>query len=222
MKKNTNQILKKLKNKENTTTLKRTAENSKQKKDTPYRVLITTVLSQRNRDESTEIAAAKLFSKLPTIEQIANANLKTIEPLIRQSGFYRTKAKRIKEISRILLEKYNGKVPLDILELIKLPGVGRKTANCVLVYGYNMPAIPVDTHVHRISNRIGLVHTKTPEQTEQELQKLFAKKLWIEINELFVAHGKSTCKPISPLCSQCPVSKYCDFYFIRSKQKKKQ
>ena len=121
------------------------------------------------------------------------------------------KAKRIKEVSRILLEKYDGKVPHELDKLLELPGVGRKTANCVLVYGFNIPAIPADTHVHRISNRLGIVKTRTPEQTEHELMRKIPRKYWININELFVKHGQTICSPIKPKCDKCSIIKLCDF-----------
>jgi len=176
-----------------------------------FRVLISTVLSQRNRDEMTEIAAERLFSKYDTALELSKAPLNTIESLIRQSGFYKTKAKRIREISQILLNKYHGIVPRNAHELLELPGVGPKTAGCVLVYAFSIPAIPVDTHVHRISNRIGLVHTKQPEKTEQELMKITPKSYWSWVNELFVLHGKNVCKPITPDCSNCSIFKYCRY-----------
>ncbi|HJX05651.1 MAG TPA: endonuclease III [Candidatus Nanoarchaeia archaeon] len=175
----------------------------------PFYVLISTVLSARNKDEMTIKATQKLFSKYKTPNQIAAAPTKKLEPLIKQSGFYKTKAKRIKEISKILVEKYNGKVPENFEKLLELPGVGRKTAGCVLVYAFNKPAIPVDTHVHRISNRLGWVKTKTPEQTEQELIKLVPRKYWIDVNEVLVVHGQTTCAPISPWCSRCSIKHYC-------------
>jgi len=180
--------------------------------ESPFYVLISTVLSQRNRDEMTMLVTRKLFSKYKTPQQLAKANIKDIEKLIKQSGFYHTKAKRIKEISRILLEKYKGKVPDNEEELLKLPGVGRKTAGCVLVYAYGKQAIPVDTHVHRISNRLGLVNTKKREDTEFELMKIVPKRLWKHVNEVLVVHGQTICRPINPKCSECPITKYCDYY----------
>ncbi|PKL71077.1 MAG: endonuclease III, partial [Methanobacteriales archaeon HGW-Methanobacteriales-2] len=126
----------------------------------PYRVLIRTILSQRTRDDNTDRASAQLFSKYHTMTEIAQANPAELEPLIRPAGFYHVKAKRIVEVSRKLLDEYKGQVPEDMKGLLELPGVGRKTANCVLVYGFQKPAIPVDVHVHRISNRLGLVDTK--------------------------------------------------------------
>ena len=177
----------------------------------PYNVLISTILSQRTKDKNTIKASKKLFSKFPTAEHIANANLAEIKNLIKESGFYNVKAKRIKQVSRILLDKYQGNVPSKLNELLNLPGVGRKTANCVLVYGFNIPAIPADTHVHRISNRLGIVKTKTPEQTEHELMRKIPKKYWIKINELFVKHGQTICNPIRPKCDKCIINKLCDF-----------
>jgi endonuclease-3 len=179
---------------------------------TPFQVLISTVLSQRSRDEITYPTAEKLFLRYKTAEQLACAEIKNIKRFIRRIGFYNVKVKRIKQISRILLNKYAGRVPRDINELLKLPGVGRKTANCVLVYAFRKPAIPVDVHVHRISNRIGLTKTKTPAQTETELTRLIPKRHWIDLNELFVQHGQQTCKPIKPLCPKCPITKYCNYY----------
>jgi len=154
-------------------------------------------------------ATRKLFAVYKTPKQIAEAPLKKLEPLIKQSGFYKTKAKRIKEISKIIFEKYKGKVPKTMDELVALPGVGRKTAGCVMVYAFDEPAIPVDVHVHRISNRLGWVKTKTPEQTEQALMKLIPKKYWIDVNEILVIHGQTVCTPISPKCSECKIRKYC-------------
>jgi len=181
-------------------------------REEPFYVLISTVLSARNHDEMTIKATKKLFAKYKTPEQIASAPLKKLEPLIRQSGFYKTKAKRIKEISRILIEKDRGQVPEDFDKLVELPGVGRKTAGCVMVYAFGKPAIPVDTHVHRISNRLGWVKTKTPEQTEQVLMKLIPEKYWLDVNEVLVIHGQTICGPIRPRCDECKVSKYCNFY----------
>lgn len=202
-KKNMVKIISILKNKSEVSMLGSYTRNS------PFYILISTVLSARNKDEMTIIATRKLFSKYKTPKQIAEAPLKKLEPLIKQSGFYKTKAKRIKEISKILLEKYKGKVPSDFDKLIELPGVGRKTAGCVMVYAFNKAAIPVDTHVHRISNRLGWVKTKTREQTEQALMKIIPKRYWLDVNEVLVIHGQTTCTPISPFCSKCSVRKYC-------------
>jgi len=175
----------------------------------PFEVLISTVLSQRTKDANTEKASSALFSRFKTPKQMAKADIRKIEKLIRPSGFYKVKARRIKQISRIIIEKFNGKVPRTMDELLSLPGVGRKTANCVLVFAYRQPAIPVDTHVHRISNRLGLARTKTPEKTETELMKRIPKRYWIDLNELLVTHGQNICLPRRPRCSLCPIVKYC-------------
>jgi len=175
-----------------------------------FRVLISTVLSVRNRDEATLVATEALFSTLPTPVAIRDAPREQVEQLIRKSGMYKIKAKRVQDIARIILKEYGGVVPRDIETLMTLPGVGRKVANCVMVYAYAEPAIPVDTHVHRIANRTGLVTTKKPEQTEESLIELYPRDRWCDVNEAFVLHGQQTCKPIGPLCSQCPVATLCD------------
>ena len=140
---------------------------------------------------------------------MSEAKSSEIAGLIRASGFYNQKARRIRRVSGIIEEEYGGKVPDSKEELMKLPGVGPKTAGCVLVYGFGVPAIPVDVHLHRISNRLGLVKTKTPEQTESKLEKIFAKKNWVRVNDLFVRFGQTTCKPIRPLCAKCPLNDVC-------------
>ena len=178
----------------------------------PYRVLIRTILSQRTSDENTDQASAFLFAKYKTINEMVHADVADIERLIRPAGFYHVKAARIKEVSQILLDEFDGKVPDTIEELLTLPGVGRKTANCVLVYGFKKPAICVDVHVHRISNRMGLVETKTPEQTEEKLKKLVPKKYWLEINDLLVQFGQTICRPVNPLHDICPVNGCCKLY----------
>ncbi len=175
----------------------------------PFRVLIATILSQRTRDEVTERAAEKLFSKHGTPSALALANVQDIEELIREVGFYRVKAPRIKEIASIIHNDFNDKVPEDMDVLLSLPGVGRKTANCVLVYGFGMDAIAVDTHVHRISNRLGLVYTRTPEETEIKLRLILPKEHWRHINELLVRFGQDICRPVKPRCSACPLADLC-------------
>jgi endonuclease-3 len=143
---------------------------------------------------------------------LSKANIKEVRKLIRPVGFYKIKSKRIIEISRILIENFDGKVPNEVEKLLSLPGVGRKTANCVLVYAFNKPAIPVDTHVHRISNRIGLVHTKNPLETEVELRKVIPRKYWLKINKLLVSFGQTICNPINPKCYECSIKNFCEFY----------
>lgn len=182
----------------------------------PLQILIGTILSARTRDENTTVAVHNLFSKYSTVKQLADADVKDIERLIKPSGFYRVKAKRIKEVAEMLRDQYAGKVPNDIDELLKLPGVGRKTANCVLVYAFNKPAVPVDTHVHRIANRLGLVETKTPEETEIELTSKIEKKYWTKINDTFVMFGQNICKPVGPLCAPCLLKRRCKYYRLSS------
>jgi endonuclease-3 len=177
----------------------------------PFQVLIRTVLSQRTRDENTDRAAKRLFSRYGTPEEIVKARVEEIEGLIRPSGFYRVKSRKVKEISREIMERFGGRVPDDIEDLVSLPGVGRKTANCVLVYAYRVPALPVDTHLHRIPNRIGLIKTRNPEESERELMKIVPRKHWIVINELFVKFGQRICKPIKPECYRCPIVDLCRF-----------
>ena len=178
----------------------------------PYEVLVRTILSQRTRDENTDRATANLFEVYPTMEDIAEAPVVEIAKLVRPAGFYNVKAGRIKEVSNILLEEYDGIVPDSIDELIKLPGVGRKTANCVLVFGFQEDAIPVDVHVHRISNRLGLVHTKEPEETEEVLREIVPKNYWLPINDLMVQFGQNICKPINPQHMECPFTDLCELY----------
>jgi endonuclease-3 len=180
----------------------------------PFKVLISTILSQRTRDENTARASKKLFSKFKTPEEIVNAKEKEIQSLIKECGFYKVKARRLKEVSKILIEEFNGKVPSKMEELLSLPGVGKKTTNCVLVYGFQKEAIPVDTHVHRISNKIGLVgrkKTKTPEETEVELMKNVPKKFWLDLNSLFVEFGKEICLPRKPKCYDCIIIEFCNY-----------
>jgi endonuclease-3 len=176
---------------------------------TPFEVLVSTLLSLRTKDEVTGAAAARLLDVARTPQAMVGLSPQEIERLIYPVGFYPTKAKRLLAISRILLDRYNGKVPDSLEALTALPGVGRKTANLVLVEGFKIPAICVDTHVHRISNRIGYVTTKTPDQTEMALRKKLPKRHWVRYNELLVAFGQVLCRPISPYCSRCPVADMC-------------
>ena len=180
-------------------------------RQTPFQVLIGTVLSQRTRDEKTDEAAKALFSLYPSAEMLAAAEVEEIAGLIRPANYYNTKALRIKEISKIILERHAGNTPDTISELMRLPGVGRKTASCVLLYGFKNKALPVDTHVHRISNRIGLVTTQTAEESEGELWKVIPEKYIMFYNELMVKHGQNICRPISPLCLECPIVQFCDY-----------
>ena len=178
----------------------------------PFSILIGTILSARTKDENTTKVVKKLFSRYRTPKALASAKVRDVEKLIKSIGFYHVKAKRIIEVARIIHSQYKGSVPENFEKLIELPGVGRKTANCVLVYAFDKPAIPVDTHVHRISNRLGLVDTKTPEETEFELMKKIPKKYWLQINETFVMFGQNICKPVSPMCNICKIRTKCNYY----------
>ena len=175
----------------------------------PYKVLISCLLSLRTKDAVTAKAANNLFKKAKTPSQMSKLKEKQIQKLIYPVGFYRVKSKRIKEISKALIKDCNGKVPSDMDELLKLKGVGRKTANIVLVFGFNKNALPIDIHCHRIPNRLGWIKTKTPEQTEMELKKILPKKYWIDFNNIFVVFGQNICVPVSPFCSKCPIYDYC-------------
>jgi endonuclease-3 len=175
----------------------------------PFRVLISCILSLRTQDSTTAKASHRLFALADTPEAMMKLPAKKIEQAIFPVGFYRIKAKIIRDICRILVEKYSGKVPDEIDELLKLKGVGRKTANLVVTLGYRKPGICVDTHVHRISNRWGYIKTPTPEKTEFALREKLPRQYWIEYNDLLVSFGQHLCRPISPLCSRCPIEKYC-------------
>jgi endonuclease-3 len=196
------------------------------KKQDPFKILISTILSARTKDSNTEEATKTLFAKYNTPELIANAKVEELEKLIYKSGFYKVKALRIKEVSQIIKNIYDGIVPDDFEALNSLPGVGAKTANCVLVYAFKIPAIPVDTHVHRIPNRLGWIKTKRPEETEKKLKMIIPKDQWIRVNRLFVRFGQEICLPIRPKCDLCPLNTVCvkDFSMelaLKNKKKKK-
>ena len=175
----------------------------------PFQVLIGTILSQRTRDANTDVASARLFARFPDAVSLASARTSEVEPLIRATGFYRVKSRVVRACAKEILERFGGVVPRTFEELTSLPGVGPKTANCVLVFGYAIPAIPVDTHVHRIANRLGVVHTRTPEQTEAALRERVDERFWIPVNPLLVQHGQNLCRPHRPLCPQCPIADQC-------------
>jgi len=196
-------------------------EDLVKKKYDPFKILISTILSARTRDENTRKVTNRLFKKYNKPSQIANTTIEELEDLVYESGFYKIKAARIKEVSKIIQNKYNGEIPADFNKLIELPGVGRKTANCVLVYAFRIPAICVDTHVHRISNRIGWVHTNNPKFTEISLKKLIPKDEWIRINRLFVMFGQQICLPINPKHNICPIENICLKDLSMEKRKKK-
>ncbi|MBU1005862.1 MAG: endonuclease III [Nanoarchaeota archaeon] len=174
-----------------------------------WKILIATILSARSKDEQTEPIAKSLFERYKNAKQLAKAKKKDVEKIIKKIGFYHQKAKYIIETSKLIVDEFNNKVPQNYESLMKCPGVGRKVAGCVLVYAFGVPAIPVDTHIHRISNRLGLVKTSSPEKTELELLKIVPKKHWFLVNDVLVNHGKTICSPISPWCSKCSIEKLC-------------
>ena len=176
----------------------------------PFTVLISCLLSLRTQDKTTDQASSRLFQLAETPQALAKLSTSVLEKTIYPVGFYKTKAKNIQMICRMLLAEYKGQVPDDIDALLKLPGVGRKTANLVVTLGYGKPGICVDTHVHRITNRWGYVQTKTPEMTETALRNKLPERYWITINDILVTYGQNICKPISPFCSQCKIQRYCD------------
>ena len=178
----------------------------------PFKVLISCILSLRTRDETTERVSRNLFSVADTPQKIANMPLSRLQKIIMPINYYKTKAKRIKEISRQLVKHYDSRVPNSMDGLLKFKGVGRKTANIVMVYGFEKPGIPVDVHVHVVANRLGWVRTKTPEKTEEELRKILPKRYWMELNDLFVVHGQNICQTRNPRCHICPVKRYCEYY----------
>jgi endonuclease-3 len=176
---------------------------------TPFTVLISCLLSLRTQDQTTHAASERLFKLASRPAEMAGLPTPIIAKTIYPVGFYKTKAANIKKICERLLAENDGQVPDELDELLKLPGVGRKTANLVVTIGFGKPGICVDTHVHRITNRWGYVHTKTPEQTEMALREKLPRRYWLVINDMLVAYGQNLCKPISPFCSRCRIGKYC-------------
>lgn len=185
-------------------------ELSRRENRDPFLILIGTILSLRTKDEVTEKAMERLFQRARTPEEMLNLKNEEMEKLIYPVGFYRNKAKTIKDISKTIIERYGGKVPDELEELLKIRGVGRKTANLVLTEGFGKLGICVDTHVHRISNRLGIVSTKNPFETEKTLRNILPEKYWIIYNTLLVTFGQMICKPVSPICSRCPVEHICE------------
>nr|MBA4404799.1 endonuclease III [Nanoarchaeum sp.] len=181
-----------------------------------FKILIATILSARTKDETTSRAVSRLFSKVKNFEDLENISLKKLEKLIYPVGFYKNKAKQLKKLPIVIKEEFDGKIPSEIDDLIRLPGVGRKTANLVMTAAFDKHAITVDTHVHRIMNRLGYVKTKTPFETEMILRKKLPKKYWKNINYFLVAFGQTICSPVSPHCSKCPIRKYCKRVNVKS------
>jgi len=177
--------------------------------ENPFQVLIGTILSQRTRDANTDAASARLFARFPDAPRLARAKRSEVEALIRATGFYRVKARVVGRVAQELLDRFGGEVPSRFEDLVSLPGVGPKTANCVLVFGYGIPAIPVDTHVHRIANRLGVVRSRSPEDTEDQLRERVDPRYWIPLNPLLVQHGQNLCRPNRPRCPECPIADQC-------------
>ena len=176
----------------------------------PFLVLISCILSLRTKDTTTGPVSLKLFEVADTPQKLAKIPLKKFQKIIKPVNYYITKSKRIKEISKMLIKKYKGKVPDNFDELMKFKGVGRKTANIVMTYGFFKKGyLPIDTHCHRIPNRLGWVKTKTPQKTEIELKKILPKKYWKDFNDIFVTFGQNICLPTSPFCSKCVINIYC-------------
>lgn len=182
---------------------------SQQEKNDPYLVLIGTLLSLRTKDETTEKAMEKLIKRAKTPQELLKIPEEELQKLIYPVGFYRIKSRTLRDVSEIIINKYAGQVPDSIDELLTIKGIGRKTANLVITEGFGKPGICVDTHVHRISNRLGVVSTKNPHETEESLRRVLPKQYWIIYNTLLVTFGKRICKPISPLCSTCSLSQIC-------------
>jgi endonuclease-3 len=181
----------------------------------PFRVLVSTILSARTKDDTTARASARLFAVAADPASIAALPTRRLERLIFPVGFYRTKARNLRAACRLLLERFGGRVPATIEELVELPGVGRKTANLVLVEGFAEPAVCVDTHVHRITNVWGYVDTRTPAETEMALRRTLPRRYWLDWNRLLVSFGQHTCVPLSPRCSECPVEQRCPRLGVR-------
>lgn len=177
----------------------------------PYKVLVATVISQRTREEQTTEVSDRIFARYPDWRALAAADETELYDLLLGSQYRETKAPRLIAMARIVAEQYGGQTPDSIDALLSLPGVGRKTANCVLVYAFNIPALCVDIHMHRITNRLGWVHTRTPEATEKALAQVIPKDLWTGVNRLFLQHGRAVCTPGIPLCSRCPIRAFCAY-----------
>lgn len=197
-------ILKKVYPTHDKTTLNRMRNNPE-----AFKILISCLLSLRTQDKNTEIASKKLFEVADTPEKILKLPVEKLEKLIFSSGHYKKKARVLQHVSKIILKDFNGKVPNTKEELMSIKGIGPKTANIVLAFAFGKNVLPIDTHCHRIPNRLGWVQTKTPEKTEKELEKILPKKYWRDFNAIFVQFGKTICLPISPKCSECPIEKFC-------------
>ena len=213
MKNNINEVMRILKS--NYPSTKKTTLNRMRQNPEAFKILISCLLSLRTQDKNTEIASRKLFEVADTPEKILKLPIKKLEKLIFSSGHYHKKAQTLKHVSKVLLENFNGKVPKTREELMSIKGIGPKTANIVLAFAFGKEVLPIDTHCHRIPNRLGWIKTKNPVQTETELMKILPRKYWKDFNAIFVQFGKTICVPISPKCSICPVKKDCKQKNIR-------
>lgn len=191
------------------TTLQTAVGSVAERRRDPFSILISTIISLRTKDEVTQAASARLFAIASDPEAMAALNESEIAAAIYPAGFYRNKAKQIRESARVIATEHGGHTPSTLKELTALPGVGRKTANLVLGLGFSIPAICVDIHVHRIANRLGWIETKSPEESEQALMEILPERLWIPINNLLVRFGQQRCTPVSPFCSSCPLQQEC-------------
>ncbi len=202
-------ILKKHFNHVERTTLNNMRKTKSREKPDAFKILIACLLSLRSRDETTEKISKQLFQIADTPAKLVSIPTKRLEKIIFSIGHYKKKAKTLKHISKELIKKFNNKVPDTKEELLSIKGIGPKTANIVLNFAYQQPTLPIDTHCHRIPNRLGWIQTKTPEKTEKELEKILPKKYWYEFNAIFVLFGREICQPISPKCSLCPINSLC-------------
>jgi len=214
--KNISQIIKILSKKYNST--EKTTLNRMRKKPNAFKILISCLLSLRAKDETTNKISKELFKISDTPQKITKLPIKKLEKIIFSTGHYKKKARTLQHVSNELIKKFNSKVPKTREELMSIKGIGPKTANIVLAFAYNKPVIPVDTHVHRISNRLGFVKTKTAEKTEPELYKVIPKKHWLDYNAILVQFGRDLCQPISPWCSKCPINKHCPRIGVKTKR----
>jgi endonuclease III len=183
----------------------------------PFKVLLATILSARTKDNVTAKAAARLFDVVSSFNDIEKIDREHLEKIIYPVGFYRDKAENIKQLPSVIKDKFGGKIPSTVEELVELPGVGRKTANLVVAVAFNKPAVCVDIHVHRIFNRLGFLESKTPLETEMELRKSLPQKFWTTFNSYFVSFGQNTCYPIEPRCNRCPIFEYCSRINVKTR-----
>lgn len=190
---------------------RRYTELAASSKETPWEVLLFTALTARSRDEQVEPAFRKLMARYPGPAQLAKAKVKDVESVLRTIGLYRSKARNAVALARTLMERHGGRVPADLAALVALPAVGRKTASCTLVYAFGIPAIAVDTHVHRVTNRLGWVSERTPEKTERALRASLPERHWLDVNRVMVQFGRDVCVPGRPKCWMCPIAKWCAY-----------